>query len=109
MSKFSNLKCGRRLPSVERNGWRFSLLCDLPIAHEGPCEPDDLEILAGTVIPGLKQHQWWCGGKEPCACTETWKAKYLKRPDPDGTIELMLEQARVNDKRTMEAIYGRQD
>jgi hypothetical protein len=19
------------------------------------------------------EHQWWCGGKEPCACTDGWK------------------------------------
>jgi hypothetical protein len=23
----------------------------------------------------MNEHQWWCGGKEPCACTEAWKQK----------------------------------
>jgi hypothetical protein len=21
----------------------------------------------------MTEHQWWCGGKDPCACTEAWK------------------------------------
>lgn len=24
--------------------------------------------------PRVFKHQWWCGGLEPCACTDGWKA-----------------------------------
>jgi len=47
-----------------------------------PPEPDAAKL---ATDPGY-HHQSWCGGKQPCACTETWKAggwrDYLPENDP---------------------------
>ena len=116
MSTCRKSKCGKRLPGIERNGWKFSLLCDLLEGHKGQCIPDDLDVLADVfAVVAVIPHQWWCGNREPCTCIETWKTKMAgaikskERTDPDGTIELMLEQARANDRRTMRAVYGQRD
>ena len=45
-------------------------------------EPDAPKL---ATDPGY-HHQSWCGGEQPCACTETWKAggwrDYLPENDP---------------------------
>ncbi len=39
------------------------------------------------------KHQWWCAGKEPCACTEQWKKEQMSdqpKPTQDEQIRAHL-------------------
>lgn len=69
------------------------------------------EIPVGTCSSSLyevrPQHQWWCGGAEPCACTEAWKALgrtekvctdpvcAVCHPIPVGTPSVSLSEVRL--------------
>lgn len=77
-------RCGRRLPKEVISGWTFSLLCDLRRGHSGDCEPDDLDILTEQVLPTMEE-------------------KYQEERN------WMTDQARANEKRTLESVYGKQD
>jgi hypothetical protein len=44
------------------------------------------------------KHQWWCGGQEPCACTEGWKQEQSE------VDEGRLDPARVQSEDVREGI-----
>lgn len=45
-------KCGARF-FAERNGWRCSLLCELPVGHEGTHGDTATDILIEQVLEGM--------------------------------------------------------
>ena len=58
-----------------------------------PCRCDNPQAHADLI-----KHQWWCGGKEPCACTEAWK--WLFGPEGAGArAEMQREINRLESER----------
>lgn len=56
MDKKKPQRCQKRLPTKKVGGWKFSLLCQLPLNHEGPCPDDDTaDILTRQVIPEIQK------------------------------------------------------
>lgn len=51
------------------------------------------------------KHQWWCGGKEPCACTERWKQEQMKTEPEQQPTASELEQLALEYANKMEAAF----
>jgi len=46
------MKCQKRLPEQESAGWTFSLVCQLDVGHDGPCNDDQaVRVFAEHIIP----------------------------------------------------------